>query len=339
MQTLWNFVLAKIRTIGFRKMVINVFALVIISLVASSYSDVFFTFRNWENIGERISYTVIVGMPFTLLMISGEFDLSVGSTMALSGTVAALLSRGLPVETALLFGALAGLMVGIVNALLVVGVRINSFIATIGTQYAARGVALLLSGGAEVSSIPRSFADFGNMSFGNISIQNYVAIGMVFLFLLIQRTTSLGLYSVASGSNSQASFLSGVPVQRTRVVCFLLTGLAAGFAGVLQASQFGLGSPTTSVGLEFEVIVALVVGGTSLSGGEGDVFGTLLGALIVGAVFNAMNLAAVPSYWQTVTMGIILIAAVGIDRIVHYYSNLRKALKRRFTDTEIDVGL
>lgn len=301
-----------------QKTLINIGALVILCAVAASQSSVFLSWRNWENIAQQIAYIVIIATPFTLLMISGAFDLSVGSAMALAGTSAALIAHSTgSSELGITLGTLTGLVVGGVNAFLVVGMGINSFIATIGTQYTARGIALLISGGANVSSVPPTFTHFGNTSLFGVSILLPISIGIVVLFVLIQRGTTLGINSVAAGSNEDASFLAGVPVRKTRIILFALTGLAAGFAGALQASEFGLGAPTSSTGLEFEVIVAVVVGGTSLFGGRGRVLGTFLGALIVGVVFNGLNLARVPSYWQTVSLGIILIAAVGIDEFVN----------------------
>lgn len=296
---------------------INLLILVGLCIISGSLSDVFFTASNLFNIGEQISVVVIILCPFTLLMVSGEFDLSVGSVVALSGVVAAMLARaGIAVEISFFLGALVGLLVGAINAAMAVGLGINSFIATIGTMYAARGAALLLSRGTQISNVPYNFSDFGNFMVGKASIMIFIWVAIVIIFTLIQRYTSLGRYSVASGSSAEASFLAGVPVKRTKVICYLLTGFAAGFAGILRASQLGSGSPTSADGLEFQVIVAAVVGGASLKGGEGDMVTSLLGAIIIGVLNNMLNLNAVESYWQKVSLGLILVAMVAVDIII-----------------------
>lgn len=323
---------AQLHKVSVQKTLINLVALAVLCAVAFSQAPVFLTWQNWGNIAEQIAYIVIIAMPFTLLMISGAFDLSVGSAMALAGTSAALVAQQTSSSgLGIVVGTATGLVVGALNAFLVIGMGINSFIATIGTQYAARGVALLLTSGSDVSTVPPSFSDFGNYSVAGVPIQLPIMLGVVAIFMLIQRGTTLGLNAVAAGSNEEASYLAGVRVRKTRTILFALTGLAAGFAGALQASEYGLGSPTASVGLEFEVIVAVVIGGTSLFGGRGRVGGTLLGALIVGVVFNGLNLARVPSYWQTVSLGIVLIAAVAIDETVnnrHVSQAIRAFLSR-----------
>ena len=318
----------RLRHRAVQKTLINLGALVVLCVVWAHQSDVFLTGGNVENILQQITVVAIIGCPFTLLMVAGAFDLSVGGCAALSGTVSAVLAvHGMSVPVAFLGGVGVGLAVGALNAVLVVFVGINSFIATIGTMYVCRGVADLLTGGVSVTGLPSGYPGLGNDRWQGIPIIVLIMIAFVIVFAVIQRSTLLGRYSIAAGSNEQASFLSGVPVRRTRTICFLLTGAAAAFAGVIISSQLDAGLPDASVGLEFSVIVAAVVGGISLWGGEGRVAGTFLGALIIGVVNNGLDLSLVPSYWQTVALGCLLCVAVGIDVLLQQRAQFAGAVR------------
>jgi ribose/xylose/arabinose/galactoside ABC-type transport system permease subunit len=307
----------RLRERAVQKTAINLIALVVLCAVAAHQSDKFLTSGNVLNLLQQISIVVIIGCPFTLLMVAGAFDLSVGGVAALSGSCAALLAQnGVSVPAAFAAATSVGVLVGAVNATLVVFIGINSFIATIGTMYVSRGVADLLTGGVSVTGLPNGYADLGNETWHSIPVVVLIMFLAMIIFTVIQRSTLLGRYSIAAGSNAAASYLSGVPVRGTRTICFLLTGAAAAFAGVLVSSQLNAGLPDASVGLEFAVIVAAVVGGISLFGGEGSVAGTFLGALIIGVVNNGLDLALVQSYWQTVALGCILCLAVGVDMLL-----------------------
>lgn len=310
-----------------QKTFINIILLIALCIISGTINPVFYTWRNLFNIAEQIGSVVIILAPFTLLMVCGNIDLSVGSTVALAGVSAALFSKVMPLPMAFLMGVLIGVAVGVVNAVMVVYMGINSFIATIGTMYIARGIALLISQGTQVSSVAPGFSRLGNTIIGGAGgVSIFVPIWIVFVivFTVMQRKTTLGRYAVSTGSDEEAAFLSGVPVARTRVICFVLTGFAAGVAGILYASQLGSGSPTSADGLEFRIIVAAVVGGCSLDGGEGSVRGTLLGAVIVGVLMNLLNLARVSTYWQRVALGLVLVVMIALDVFVfkkHIFTN------------------
>lgn len=302
-----------------QKTAINVFALAALCLAAAQQSPVFLTQPNISNILDQVAIVVIIGAPFTLLMVSGAFDISVGGVAALTGTIAALLAQqAMSIPQAFLVATMVGLLIGVLNGLLVVFCRINSFIATIGTMYVCRGAADLLSGGVAVTGLSPSYENLGNYAIRGTTVVVFVMFLFVIVFSLIQRSTVFGRHAIAAGSNPEASFLAGVPVRRTQFACFVLTGTAAGFAGVIVSSRFAAGLPNSSVGLEFEIIVAAVVGGASLFGGEGRVIGTFLGALIVGVLNNGLDLAGVQAYWQTIALGAILVAAVGIDMFLRH---------------------
>jgi len=308
------------------KTAINLLALGLLCAWATSGSKFFLTRPNVENVLSQVSLVAIIGCAMTLLLVAGAFDLSVGGVVALSGCVSAWLSlHGTSVPLSFLAGAATGLAVGLVNSVLVVLLGINSLIATIGTMYVCRGFALLLTGGVALGGMSQSYGNLGNTYLGTVPITVIYMLVFVVVFSVAERWTLLGRYAVASGSNEEAAFLSGVPVRRTRTLCFLLTGAAAGFAGIMVSSQLTAGVPDAGTGLEFEVIVAAVVGGASLFGGEGRVTGTLLGALIIGVLNNGLDLTNVRSYWQTVTLGFVLVVAVGLDILLRHPDVMRVA--------------
>lgn len=298
------------------KMAINLLALLIICIVLMLLTPKFFTTGNVANVLRQIAPVVIVASVVTLLMVAGGLDLSVGGVIALSGVAAALLSQSLPVPIAFVAATLLGAAVGAVNGLLVVVVGVNSVIATLGMLYVSRGSALLISGGVPIYSVPSDFKWLGTEYFGPVPVAVVMALLMVAAFTVVQRRTILGRHAVAVGSNTTAARLSGVPIQRTRFVLFTLAGASAGLAGCLVASRVNAGLSTVGVGFEFDVIVATILGGTSLLGGEGTVIGAFIGAVIVGVLNNGLNLLGVQSFWQTVSLGIVLVLAVALDAVL-----------------------
>ena len=296
-----------------QKLLINILAFVLISGAIALLTDKFLTETNLTNVLRNIAPVVIVGAPFTLLMVARMLDLSVGSVIALSGCVAALTASFLPLPLAFLVGILSGGLVGAINAVLAVPFKINAVIATLGTLYVARGTALLLTGGVAVYGVPKTYQLLGTGSFLGIPNPVWVMIVTVIIFLLVERFTLLGRYCVAVGSNPDAAFLSGIPGKKIQMALFFLTGMMSGLAGILLSSRLRSGQVNVGEGFEFDVIVATVLGGTSLAGGEGTISGMLIGALIVGVLDNGLNLLGVPAFWQTVAKGIVLVLAVGVD--------------------------
>jgi ribose/xylose/arabinose/galactoside ABC-type transport system permease subunit len=295
------------------KIWINVFALLLLAVVLTSMSDKFLTEANMWNVLRQVSVVVIVGTAVTLVMVAGGLDLSVGGVIALSGVAAVILSNsGVPIPIACLIGVLIGAGVGLLNGLLIVVIGINSVIATLGTLYVTRGAALLWTDGQPVLA-PKGYGELGTGYAFGVPIPVLLMFAVVAIFVFIERRSILGRYAVAVGSNDQAAFLSGVPVRRTKLLLFTLAGAMAGFGGVILSSRFASGVPTTGVGFEFDVIVATVLGGTALTGGEGSIVGMLLGALIVGVLTNGLNILGVASFWQTVVQGVVLVLAVGLD--------------------------
>jgi ribose/xylose/arabinose/galactoside ABC-type transport system permease subunit len=293
---------------------INLAILAIIWIVLAALHPRFLTVTNLSNVFRQISIVASVGTVVTLLMVSRNFDLSVGGVLAMSAIVSATLANsGWPVIPAFIAGTLAGTLVGVANGLLVVVVGINSVIATLGTLYLSRGSALLASGGLPVYSVPEGYELVGTGFVGPVPIPAIIMVLFVIAMTVIAQRTLLGKYARATGSNPLSARLSGVPIRRVQFVLFVLAGTAAGWGGVMTSSRTGGGFPNVGIGFEFEVVVAAVLGGTSLAGGQGSIFGTFLGAIIVGSLNNGLNLLQVPTFWQTVALGVVLVLAVTLD--------------------------
>jgi ribose/xylose/arabinose/galactoside ABC-type transport system permease subunit len=262
------------------------------------------------------SFVIISACAVTLLMISGQIDLSIGSTVCLAGMAHAWLSRaGLPVGLSFLLAILVGLLVGLINAALVVRLKITPFIATLGTMYMGRGLSYLVSGGLVIrEGLPDAFSYVGNESLGPVPYTIVALVAVVAVFLVLERRSVLGKYSVAIGGNRTAAMLSGIDTDRIVSTLYILAGAFAGFAGVLMASRLGVGDPNIGIGFEFDVIVAVILGGTSLAGGEGSILGMIIGALIIGGLGNGLKLLNVFTFFQSIMKGFVLVLAVLLDQ-------------------------
>ena len=308
---------AKIDRSNYQKLVI-VGVLLLIMAVLTVLSRDFLTVTNVTNVLRQVSTTVIAGSAVTLLMISGNFDLSIGSILAIAGTMNAIfVTRGMPIPLAILLCVLIGLVVGVINGALVVLLEVPSFIATLGTMYAVRGAAWVITGGNSISrGLTKAFTVLGRGYVGPVPISIIITAVVFAVFYFIQKKTLLGKYAYAIGGNRRTALLSGIGVKRIGVVLYVLVGGLAAFAGTMLSSRLGVGNASVGDGFEFDVVVAVILGGTSLDGGEGSVFGTLIGALIVGFIANGLNLLGVHSFYQDIVKGVVLVGAVFLDRFL-----------------------
>lgn len=268
--------------------------------------------------GLLLSVTTIGMISCTMLfcLAGGDFDLSVGSVVALAGVVAAVLVRdqhGLPLAVAAALGT--GALVGFANGFVIARVGINALITTLATMQIVRGVAYLLSNGSSIGVSDEGFAQIGLAAPFAVQSPIWMMFGMFVIFGVLLNKTTFGRNTLAMGGNAEAARLAGVKVARTKIIVFTLQGLVAAFAGVVLASRITSGQPTTAQGLELQVISACVLGGVSLTGGIGTISGTILGVMIMGIVQNAMNLRNIEPFWQLVVSGAILLAAVMLDRL------------------------
>ena len=275
----------------------------------------FLTVPNLVNVVRQISINGILAVGVTFVLLSGGVDLSLGSVVALAGVVAASAAHPeqFPVAVPVALGVLTGAACGAVNGVVVTWGRVAPFIATLGMMTAARGLALKISGGRPVSSLSAEFTALGGDVAGvpiPVIILAAIALGSV-MFL---KNVRLGRHLYAVGGNEAAARAAGISVGGVKLLAYTVCGALAGVAGVVLAARITTGQPNAGVGYELDAIAAVVIGGTSLSGGVGGVGGTILGALLMGVINNGLDLLNVSSYYQSIVKGIIIVGAVWMDR-------------------------
>jgi ribose transport system permease protein len=290
-----------------------VYAVIFVALAL--LSPFFLSPQNLINLLLATSILAIVAVFTTMLMVSGGLDLSVGSVVALAGVVIAVLQPLAGIWPAALCGLLAGALVGALNGWLVTGWGINAVITTLGTLYVARGVAFVLSDGLTKPVFDEGFAALGGGLLFGIPIPVVLALLLFVGGLIVLNYTTYGRALYAVGGNAEASRLAALPVKRYQFLAYLFSGFSAGLAGVVLTSRLYAAAPQAATGLEFSVIAAVVLGGTSLAGGKGTLLGTFLGVLILGTLNNGMTLLSLSSDYQQIVQGFVLLLAVAIDQI------------------------
>jgi ribose transport system permease protein len=291
----------------------------------------FLTVNNMLNVLRQVSITGIVAVGMTFVIATGGIDISVGPAVALTGVVAALgLQSGQPVPVAIGFALLAGAGLGLFNGLIISYGRVMPFVATLGTMYLFRGLALIMTNGQAIWGLPRGFTEIGTGYIAGIPIPVLIAFSIYLAGHLLLFRFTFGRYVLAIGGDEESARLSGVGVRRVKMMTYVFCGIMCGVAGVVLAGRLGSGQPSTGDGYELIAIAAAVIGGNSLKGGKGSVWGTLLGALILGVVSNALNLWGVASFFQTVIIGCIVLVAVLSNRfnLTGITKNLLPAARR-----------
>jgi ribose transport system permease protein len=291
-------------------------ALIVVFVFLSFASPVFLSADNLFNIGVQTSYTAVIAIGMTLVIITAGIDLSVGSVAALSGVVGVVLmaNAGWPVVLAILGGILAGAICGLVNGLLVSVAGLNPFIATLGMLSVARGLVYIPTNAKAVFGTPDSFRLLGQGVIGAIPIPIIVVAVVAVIGYVVLSRTKLGRYAYAMGSNREAARLSGIPIRRYLAVVYVISGALAGFGGMIASSQVASGQPNFGMGLELDAIAAAVIGGASLFGGQGTVVGTLIGAFLIALIRNGSVLLDVNIYYQQVIIGVVIWVAVLWDQ-------------------------
>lgn len=291
-------------------------ALIVVFVFLSIASPVFLTADNLYNIGVQTSYTAVIAIGITLVIITAGIDLSVGSVAALSGVVGVVLmaKAGVPVVLAILGGILVGAACGLVNGLLVSVAGLNPFIATLGMLSVARGMVYIPTNAKSVFGVPDSFRLLGQGVIGSIPIPIIVVAVVAVAGYVVLARTKLGRYAYAMGSNREAARLSGIPIRRYLTVVYVISGALAGFGGMIASSQVASGQPNFGIGLELDAIAAAVIGGASLFGGQGTVVGTLIGAFLIALIRNGSVLLDVNIYYQQVIIGVVIWVAVLWDQ-------------------------
>jgi ribose transport system permease protein len=300
-------------------------ALIVLTIAMSFLNEYFATTQNIFNLLRSFSTIGIMAIGMTMVIITGGIDLSVGSILAVGAMTTARLMTygGINPWLAMLGGLIMGMILGLVNGLIITKVKINPFITTLGMMSIARGMTYLLATGLQgtvASNIPMRDAGVNFLGAGVLGKIQFpfpvieMAV-LVILFSIFLKYAVLGRQIYATGSNEQAARLSGVSIDKVRIFVYTLTGTLAAYAGIMNAGLLSTAATNLGVGNELDVIAAVIIGGTSLSGGEGTIYGSIIGAAIMALVRNAFVLLHIPIHWQTVTIGVVIILAVATDRL------------------------
>ena len=290
--------------------------MVVLFVYLSFASDAFLSANNLFNIGVQSAVVAIIAIGMTMVIITAGIDLSVGSVAALSGVLGTMMvvEHGAGVPLAIVSGAVIGALAGLVNGLLVTQGGMAPFIATLGMLSVARGLVYIVTGSVAVAGAPQEFKLLGQGKLGALPIPILALFVVAVTGHFVLTRTKLGRYAYAMGSNIEAARLSGIPVKRYLTIVYIISGVLAGFGGMIAASRVNSGQPNFGIGLELDVIAATVIGGASLFGGEGKVIGTLLGALLIALIRNGSVLLDINTFYQQVIIGVIIWIAVFWDR-------------------------
>lgn len=290
--------------------------LALLVLICSLAVPNFFSAMNFINVSLAVCTIGIVSCTMLFCLASGDFDLSVGATFALAGVIAAtVMAKTGSVVAGASVALAAGCAVGFVNGFVVARLGINALITTLATMQIVRGLAYITTDGNTVAVTQESFFSLGTGAFLGMPIPVWIMVAGFILFGFMLSRTTFGRNTLAIGGNNEAARLAGIAVVRTKIIIFTLQGLMAALAGLIMASRMSSGQPRVGEGLELEVISACVLGGVSLAGGIGSIWYVIAGVLIMGVVQNAMNLLNLPTFYQYVVRGSILLAAVLLDKL------------------------
>ena len=323
----------------------SLLALVIILVVFSRLTPVYLTWPNLVIMTQHVSVTALLATGMTFVILTAGIDLSVGSIAGLSGVVAGyLIDQGLPLgghavflpaAVIIMIAIVLGAAIGVINGVLIAVIRIPAFIATLGMLYVARGAALLIAGGASFINLSGSpakgnlgFDYVGNARWFNLPVMIYIMVIIGIIGAMVARRTVFGKHVYAVGGNERAAVSAGIRVTMVKIAVYALSGTCAGIGGVLLAAQLSAADPTAGTNYELGAIAAVVLGGTSLFGGQGTVAGSIAGAFVIGFLNDGLVLSNVSEFWQMVATGLVIIAAVGIDEFQRVGSTKLQARKR-----------
>lgn len=290
--------------------------LLVIIIPTIIYPVQFLSFQNIVDMLRSISYSIIVAVGMTFVVISSNLDLSVGSTMTITGMVTGyFLMNDMAVVLAIAIGVATALLIGFLNGFMVVNLKINSLIATLGTQYVCKGLVYVMSGGASFYPFPDTFTILGKGKLLGIPYSVYFAAVIVIIAAYVLSQTVYGRSVYALGGNGEAARLAGLSVAKLRRSLYVLIAVLSGITGILKASRLGTSSPESGTGVEMSIIAGVIIGGASLAGGVGNMLGTVLGVSLMEILKNALVIMRISSYWQNVATGVLMIIAVSMDSI------------------------
>jgi len=305
----------------------SLIALLLLCIVLSILSDKFFTTENGLNVLRQVAVNICIATGMTLIVLTAGIDLSVGSVLALCGAVTAGLFKnglaftgadlfiGFTVLGAILGGLLLGTIIGWVNGFTVTKFNVPPFVATLAMLTIARGFTMLYTKGHPISNLGKDFAFIGSGSLIGIPVPVWLAIAVVLIAVFITQKTKLGRYIYAIGGNEQAAKLSGINITKVKLTVYAMAGALAALGGIIVTARLDSAQPNAGISYELDAIAAVVIGGTSLSGGKGSIWGTVMGAIIIGVLNNGLVLLNVSPFWQQVVKGAVILLAVVIDKI------------------------
>ena len=299
----------------FKRNIGTILGLLILIVIVSFATPKFLTSSNMLNLFKANSVNAIISCGMLMAILMGEIDISVGSTVGLSAVIAAstLTKLGFPIPVVVVLTILTGGLVGLVNGFSISYLQVPAFVATLATQCIGRGLTEIITGGITIRIRNDVYTSLGNSTIGTVSITIiYAAIILILTWFLLNRTR-FGYYVYALGGNKLAAQYSGVKVKFYNMFPYVLIGLFSGLGGMIWSARLGSAAAMLGSGFEMDAIAAVVIGGTSMSGGVGTVGGTLIGVLIIGVITNGLNLMGINAFWQDVLKGVIIMAAVIFD--------------------------
>lgn len=307
-----------------------IWMLLLVCVIIAVQSSVFLTTGNLLNVLLEASVTALLAAGQNFVIILAEIDLSDGAILGLSGGVMALmLSNHHGLFISLIMGLLVGAVCGLVNGVLVAVTHMPSFIATLGTMAAFGGVTLEIMHGNPIAVLNSGFNNIGQSRAGGIPVPVWITIAIFIVFGIILARTRFGRFVYATGDNPEAAKLSGVPVNRVRILAFVISGVLSAVAGLILTARLSDAEATAGSGMELEAIAAVIIGGTSLLGGRGNLVGTFIGALILGVIDNGLNLLNVSPFLSGIVEGIVILFAVFLDRNISSFRQISDVLLKR----------
>jgi ribose transport system permease protein len=304
----------------------SLIALVVLCIIITVLSDKFLTMDNGWNVLRQISVNICISVGMTLIVLTAGIDLSVGSVLALCGAITAgLLKNGIRLPSADLFigftllgallaGIIAGGLLGLFNGFVITKFNVPPFVGTLAMLTIARGLTMLWTQGHPISNLGPSFSMIGTGWLLGMPVPVWIAGIVVLLAIFITRQTRLGRYIYAIGGNENAAILSGISIKKVKLIVYGIAGALAAVGGIMVTSRLDSAQPNAGTGYELDAIAAVVIGGTSLSGGKGSIGGTVMGAVIIGVLNNGLVLLNVSPFWQQVVKGAVILIAVIIDK-------------------------
>ncbi|WP_283698312.1 ABC transporter permease subunit [Clostridium perfringens] len=293
----------------------SLIGLVLLCIVITIVTPNFLSVSNITNVFTQVSVNAIIAIGMTFVILTGGIDLSVGSTLAISGAIGASIVKSTGnVFLAIIVAAVIGIAVGLINGLLVSKGKLQAFIVTLATMTIFRGATLVFTDGTPISKLSEVFVKIGNGKLGFMPIPVIITIIIAIIAVYALSQTRFGRYLYALGGNEDASRLSGINTDKIKTLVYVVSGFASAIAGVIITSRIGSASPNAGTGFELDAIAAVVIGGTSLAGGEGTITGTLIGALIIGVLNNGLNLMNVSPFYQSIVKGLVILIAVLLDK-------------------------